>query len=398
MIETENILKGCQDGLINKIEKLNRKAIKIGCSPITLTFGEDIVEKYTDEYGRKKVTVYVPATIDYDIPIIDGWKLISTFDIYTASKEHDYKAVVTTSTVPGETVPAEYMHKEEIGCDHCGHNRLRTHSMLMQNVETLEYKEVGSTCVKDFFGHDPAAFLRWASFSFMTIIKDEEDRFEGGGGHCYYEDLLETLIFTSATIRKFGWMSRGRAYKEGHEFSTSDEVLVQMNPHDGMEEDDKVHIEDKDREIAEAAIEYFSNIDDPNDYLTNCYKLTMMGYVPRKHMGLACSMVPSYKRVADEKREADKDTSEYVGTIGDRIKGIEVEVIFMKEINTYYGLSELYMFRDADGNNYKTFYSGGKWGAEAGDKVLLTGTVKKHEEYKGKKSTMLSRCIVTAQA
>jgi hypothetical protein len=29
------------------------------------------------------------------------------------------------------------------------------------------------------------------------------------------------------------------------------------------------------------------------------------------------------------------------------------------------------------------------------DKVLLTGTVKKHDIYKGKKSTMLSRCIVT---
>jgi hypothetical protein len=404
MIETLDIQAYNKADLADKIAKLNRKAIKIGCPEITLTFGDDIVTKWTDEFGRKHVQVSVPATIDYEIPIIDGWKLISTFDIYAAPESVATSSVVTTSTVPGETVPTEFLNKTEIHCDHCGHDRRRNHSMLMQNVDTGEYKEVGSTCVKDFFGHDPVAFLRWASWTFEGIINElpEEEGFGKGGG-CNITDLKETLIYSSATIRDFGWMSKGKAYERGESWNTADEVENQMFNAKYLNADQKVKIIDRDADVADATIKYFSELTDAdltNDYMANCHKMTVLGYVPNKHMGLVVSMVPSAQRALAEKKEAAADTSEFVGSIGDKLKGIEAEVVFSKELFSDFGVKILYIFKGADGNAYKTFYTGNKWNAYEGDKVILNGTVKAHDEYKGKKATMLTRCFakVTKEA
>lgn len=74
---------------------------------------------------------------------------------------------------------------------------------------------------------------------------------------------------------------------------------------------------------------------------------------------------------------------------------MSVECVFDVTVNSMYGTSELYIFVDKDGNKYKTFYSGRGWECETGDKVTLKGTVKKHEEYKGEKATMLTRCKVS---
>lgn len=396
MIEELEIQKYKVAALTEKINKLNRKAAKINCPVMTLSFGEDIVRKW-DDGRRTHVQVTVLATLEYEIPIIDGWKLISTFDIYAAKEEN----IVTTSTVPGETVPTTYLNKNEIHCDHCGHNRRRTHSMLMLNVDTGQYKEVGSTCIRDFFGHDPVAFMRWASWDFEEFvgsIKDEDDF--NGGSRSRFEDLRSTLIFTSATIRDYGWMSKGKAYERGEDWCTADEVSRQMDPHVTMKKEERVTVIDRDREIADAAIEYFSNLteaDKANDYMANCHKMTVLGYVPWKHHGLTVSMVPSYKRNAAEAKAAAEDTSDFVGSIGDKLKDIEAEVVFAKELASEWGVKTLYIFKDASGNAYKTFYTGDKWGAYEGDMVILSGTVKAHDEYKGKKSTLLTRCFAKVE-
>jgi hypothetical protein len=415
MIETMLIKSHNKDNLTDKINTLNKKAVKIGCLPMTLTFGDDIVTKYFDEDTQRTVVeVTCDATLDYEIPIIDGWKLISTFDIYTARQEAPeisdldrrtgieadipcgdvYVSVVTTSTVPGETVPTAFLNKDEIHCDHCGHNRRRNHSMLMMNVDTNEYKEVGSTCVKDFFGHDPVAFMRWASWDFETMVGELPEDEAGFGNGVSVTDLKETLIYAAATIRDFGWMSKGKAYDEGKDWNTAYEVENQMF-NKNISECDRVKIDiEKDRATAEATIKYFSEVDTDNDYMMNCNKMVVLGYVPAKHMGLVVSMVPSAHRALAKVREAKDDTSEFVGNVGDKLKGIKAEVVFLRELQTDYGVSVLYIFAGTDGNTYKTFYTGSTWSVDEGDKVTLNGTVKKHDTYDGKKATLLTRVNV----
>jgi len=385
---------------VKKVEKaikaINKKAAKIGCSPIVLTFGNETKVQRTTDYGRKYFLFMIDATVQYEIPKIDGWELICAFDIYHNPKTE--KDTVLTSTVPNKTVPPQFLNKTEIHCDHCGHTRRRTHSMLMFHAESGDYAEVGSTCIKDFFGHDPTGLLLYAGFDLDVHFKDmdDEDFYPSAGyGHSAM-DLHETLAYTSATIRKFGWTSKKVAYEKSIT-PTAEITLTQMFPPPNMRWEDKIDLQERDNEIAEQTIEYFEKLDPPlsNDYLWNCKKLAELGYVPVKHMGIICSMIPVYQRHLADLKAAEGDTSEFVGNVKDRLKLIPATVTFKKYIPSDFGTSSLYIFQGADGNTYKCFYTGTTWDFEMDDKVLVTGTVKKHDEFKGRKSTMLTRCIVT---
>jgi hypothetical protein len=159
------------DYLKKAIDKLNRKAAKLGCDPMVLTFGpadpyKTAVHPIT---GHKLVNPMViervTATLDYEIPNIDGWELVAVLDIYSTENASE----VMVSAVPDMIVPDEYKNLDRISCDHCGHNRYRKKSILIRNIETGEHKQVGSTCVKDFFnGNDPKGFMFMAGILFRS--------------------------------------------------------------------------------------------------------------------------------------------------------------------------------------------------------------------------------------
>ena len=186
MKETVEIQKNRISYLTKAIEKLNKKARKLGCPEMVLTISpeERVVEITSPETGCfERVEVHVEATLDYEIPIIKGYELICTFDIEEIPGED---AIVLTSKVPDKVIPVEYLNKTEIHCEHCGLNRRRYHSMLMRNVETGEHIEVGSTCIKDFFGHNPRGFLWMAQIDFRDIIAGVERENFGDGLHDNY--------------------------------------------------------------------------------------------------------------------------------------------------------------------------------------------------------------------
>lgn len=399
-IETVTIPKSSKEYLNKKIEKLNRKAAKLNCPLMILTFNNDHITEITHNPltgGRYHTPIKIEmcdATLEYEIPMIAGYELIAKLDLFTG-KNGD---VVMVAAVPEKEVPSEYQNKTEIHCDHCGHNRRRNHSILIRHTETGEYKEVGSTCVKDFFGgNDPMGFMFYAELDFSGWCNKAADEFYGGGRWVHAYGLNEVLNITSAVIARFGWTSKTIAYQNDME-STADLVWENLEPSRDTFRNRReilVTVEEKDREIAKEAIKYFDENENVNDYVLNCKKLIELDYVPNRYMGYACSMVSSYLKTVEEKKNAEKQLpSNWVGEIGERLKDIHVECIFSRVVSSYYGESVLYTFRDANGNIYKTFYSGNSWSVDDGESVLITGTVKKHDEWKGQKQTMLNRVAV----
>jgi hypothetical protein len=420
MIEiTEIIYKAQADELIRKIDKLNRRANKMGCSAIELTIGDDIVTEYKIRHrftGEEitRVKVQNEATLKYDIPVIDGWKLVCNFDAVPGKTYiDDGKLVVFTSKVPDEDLPEAYQDKTEIHCDHCGHMRFRKKSYLLRHVDTGEYKEVGSTCVKDFFGHDPKGWLMMATIDYRNIIngiKDPDDLDDGyGNRYPHWEGGIHMHTFmamTSGCINEFGWKSRKkvRDYREKydkHIESTVSDVLEQLypplkKPYNWV----KVEVTEDDMILAENCIKYFEEVDPKaNDYIANCKKVTEVGYVINKMLGVAASMIPTYKRIAlkEETRKrhlAERKPSNWVGEVGERIER-KVKCVYSMTYEGDFGTSVLYILVDDDGNVYKTFYSGSKWEIAKGETATIKGTVKKHQEYKGEKNTMLTRVSAT---
>lgn len=398
-IQTVTIEKNRKPYLFEKIEKLNKKAKKLGFPNMALSFSEETVKEFKDEYGNDQVKIYLDATLEYEIPIIDGWELICTFDI--VQDPTTFENIVFTSKVPDKTIPSEYLNKTSIECQHCGYVRRRNHSMLMRHIDSDEYKEVGSTCIKDFFGHDPSRILQLATFNLNDLIGAIDDEYFGEHGErgTYAYPIHGFLSLTAAVIERYGWVSGKRAYEDDTLDSTKSEVMTQLYDRH-LPKEFKVAANDDDKKLAEETIEYFSNIDPgDNDYLVNCNKVAILGYVPEKMSGVACSMIAVYKREKMKNIEREsRPESNWIGKEKERIRDLDVKCIFEMAIENNYSYdssSRLYIFVDNNGNKIKTFYSGCKWHANQGLNYKLTGTVKKHDEYKGEKVTQLTRCQVT---
>ena len=393
--------------LQKKIDIINRKAVKMGCMPMILTFDNPHVIDYSYHpvTGAKLVNPLkvemVTATLNYIIPLIEGYELIAKLDIYPS----DTGDVVLVSAVPDKHVPDKYKNATSIECDHCGWKRNRNHSVVLRNTAPAtydEYIQVGSTCVKDFFGLDPKGFLFMASIKFDDLVGGiDEERAWGGNGFYGYE-LMDVLAFSAASIVKWGWVSKGTAYKYDGMIATASHVWDNLEPSPKMPEADKVAVEAEDIELAKKALDYFeAKNPENNDYLLNICKIIKMGYVPSKYMGYACSIVSSYNREVEKKakveatiKENDECPSKFQGEMKERLKGIRVVVTYSREFENDFGTNTLYAFKDALGNVYKSFYSGTTWSAKVGDVLIIDGTVKKHNTFNRVEETMLNRVAV----
>lgn len=107
-----------------------------------------------------------------------------------------------------------------------------------------------------------------------------------------------------------------------------------------------------------------------------------------------------YNKGVTEKIQAAEEAllpeskSEYMGIVGQRL--YDLKAVF-KSANTFagaFGYSVVYTFMVGENKLNWFTASTPKINLEPEDSILLTGTVKKHSEYRKEKITTLSRCIL----
>lgn len=104
------------------------------------------------------------------------------------------------------------------------------------------------------------------------------------------------------------------------------------------------------------------------------------------------------KAEIETERAKARETSQYVGSIGDKIT-VEVTFVFEASFETQFGTQHIYTFRDDEGNTlvWKTsaflWYEVGNKETPVckGDKIRLTASIKDHSEYRGERQTILQR-------
>jgi hypothetical protein len=94
-----------------------------------------------------------------------------------------------------------------------------------------------------------------------------------------------------------------------------------------------------------------------------------------------------------QQREVEDRASEYVGEVKDRFE-FEAEVLGVYGTEGFYGHTDIVKLKDVDGNLF-TWFASDYTDLERGDRITIKGTVKKHEEYRGVKQTILTRCAYT---
>lgn len=409
-----------------KLAEMNRKATRFGTAPITVTFSHNKIEKFKvmryegrpdlgyTEYEREWLNAEVAgATAE-----VNGY-------YFRATLHHTSDGNIIAS-VPGYEVPREYRNAPS-ACHHCGTLRRRSTTYLIESKSGV--MQVGRQCLGDFLGaNDPHRLASWAEAlgAFDSWFVTQEEGTHGPRTE-WTLGLSTYLTMVAAAIRKDGWVSRKLAREQDitatattawNFFTTTlpehEEREREARYCDGVDQDGHgIGWNPMDWKLATASIAWASEIEEEeaNDFLHNLSVIARSGLVSYRTTGLAASMIAAYKKATqreEERKAAPASPSRHVGTVGERLRDMPIIINAIIDLPpTEWGSRQLVKVADDAGNLFVWFTgaTGGVWvfGEErrapvAGDRMWMTGTVKRHSAFNGVAQTELSRCALASIA
>lgn len=360
--------------LVSKqLEKLNKRAIRLGLNEITWSFGPSTV----NAEGKLMFPVQLTGPLSVQF---ENWEFIATIQ-HLPTGENIIRSIVQCP------VPEQYRTNNS-DCEHCKVSRYRKDTYLVRHIIDGSFVQVGSSCIKDFLGgSSPDNLLDRASLAsqIISFVSDDNLRHSGSSSEPTYY-LSSFLAKTSACISAHGWLSKSAAYDIGG-ISTVSRVQDILLGKSGIE------VSDFDIKKAEDAINWAENLSDQevssSDYLYNIRAIACSGIVEWRTMGFASSIIAAFDRA-----EANKNLiiSNHVGAIKMRtVFTLSAKTKF--EYNGSYGTTHKYIFNDEFGNVI-VWKASNPQDFVMGKTYAVRGTIKNHTEYKGVKQTEISRCEI----
>ena len=400
--------------LREKVVKLSVRAQKLGVAPVTMTIVGDEQRPFVwkrDMDGRVR---YFPTTTNADdkreslvlirfvtvevigeAPVLAGWKFIGTIQHV---RDNGQSATILRA-VPGYEI-GEYRDADPEWCDECKMSRQRNETFIVESVEGKGRQRVGRQCLKDFLGHPkPEAYAEFAEQLGMLdeLFRTSGSEFTGGG------DLLvlteHVINAASAVIAQFGWVS-GKMAREAQE---RDEHLERTSSLVGeflfRDNETKLVFTPSVLKTAQDALTWARETlpalvaaQPNNDYLYNLSQATKLEAMGHKLIGIAVSLIPAYQR-EQRKNGTYEDRaarSKHVGVEGVRA-ALTLTVADLRSITYHDGSNgTVIRFEDADGNEF-TWFTGGSHSYKTGETYALKATIKRHDEFRGIKQTVLNR-------
>lgn len=283
-------------------------------------------------------------------------------------------------------------------CDHCHQNRHRSHLYTVQDRQSGETFQVGSSCLELFFGARPKGL--WAleadeDLDFEDIEYAEGD-FRNVGSTAYNADDVLVAAYR-ATKNGTEYVSRDKAsYSDTR--ATADVVSEALGqPSDPPTAEELAFVERaKNRLESLGDSEYERNLKAvlaPNEDGDRI--------VGHKHIGIAASVVSVIARDDREKNRdaatkaaAERWPQSFYAEPGTQLDKLEVKVAGVKRLDTDWGLMTIVSFESPDGHliSWKT---SSHVEFEAGDKTLLRAKVADNTVFRGQHQTVVKRPTFT---
>lgn len=365
--------------LQERISKLNKKAEKLGCKPITLTTVDTENQKGADG----SIIRYFKVKVDGERPVLNGWSFIATI-------QHLSEVGNVIRVVVGETLPEVYRNTDNTQCDHCQVKRYRKDTYVLRSEANGEHKQVGSTCLEDFLGttniNGLETYTKMLSSlnDLVTSFEVEAERGEAGAGwkpHLFSLDKF--LHFAAMAYRIYGWVSRAEA-RDQDKIATANRAWTLMT---GFTLSEKLQPTDEDRQTVEKALEWAEQLatkENLTDYEHNLNVIVQTGAMDERCVGIAASLIHVYKRSTG--RREGFENSKHVGTIGEVV---ELTLTVRDQGYGPYGI--LYTFADDKNNKLVWFTNRTHDELQPGNTVKVTAQIKKHDTYKGTESTVITK-------
>ena len=400
------------DRLRRDIERLNRRAARIGVPPYVLEVtGErvrEVVKKY--EPGTEPIVKAVVGIPEVEISVAGepvrfaGWTFAATIQHLGAEAGNILRVAPAFQATQ---VPTDYRKAQPV-CDHCQAARRRADTYVLHHDDGT-WKQVGSTCIRDFLGNDAARAIATAELDFdlSALLSDGDDPdAEAGDFRGMRErNVLGCRSFLSwviATARAYGWLSR-KAANEFGKSSTADIAISLMFKEPQYRRDDDPSPSAEDSALAEEVFAWGRDLAERderqmNDYLWNLRAAFASEWVPWNAAGLVASAYTAFCRereraILSKKKAAE---SKHVGEVGKR-SVMTLTVTDTRTFESDYGVTTLVSFVDAEGAIVKWFATGDRTEEfKAGTTYTGKVSVKKHEVWGDHaiKQTMVNRCAL----
>ncbi len=383
------------------LKKLSKKAAKLGVAPpsykVTATEVKDI--------GGEDAPVlveYSTVEIAYEvIQVIGDWRFLAKVEVA------DEVNGVPRNKVSGFNLSSEHASRyvtAPIVCEHCHIKRKRNAGFVVQDASDNTLM-VGSSCLKDFIGVDPAAAVN--SIEFASTIAEIGEGDDWGYGPAAPRVMLldEFAAATLSLVSKIGFVKAqdaeyGNAIKTGNDVVT---LLLDNNPK-LADWRAKMTPTEEHKAAAAEAVKTLSDrilpayINTPASLEAFDFKVGISlnkGYVGVKDAQLVAAAIyyESGKIAKSKVKSAVKNEFLPNVKVGDKVE-LVATVNMVKEVTSAFGVSRLVKLVTADGFPLTTF-SNGNAEFTPGTTIKVKGSVKSLDDNpRFGKATVLTRVKV----
>lgn len=388
LIPTENM-----ESFEKKIARIRRKAerAKVDFSYKRL----EPIQKETDLPGItvECVPVMVECKIHYE-----NWIVIAVLD------HHEVGNVI--HLVEGEwrpsaelALPSRFRTAKSF-CEHCNTMRSRNKTVVIYNTQTKQFKQVGTTCLREYTGGIDADMI--AAFEECT---KEPTEFTGFTSHSkWYVDIKNFLAGVVASSSLYGYISksRARAINEENNKTTVEatcDLTVRLMSKTSVEKEWKdIYESDDTKTFVEEALEWIKNLNaESYSYFDNLKVVCSAELVELKNIGYAASLIASYKnhlKAEKKKKEAEKQNEmyHYYRNVDDKIS-LQGNLACVANYDTQFGT--MYVYKMIQSSCIFVWKTSKYLGIDdSGKEAMITGKIKEQSEFRGVRQNILTRCKV----
>lgn len=392
------------DKFKNEVEKLQRKAVKLQVTAPEYKVVGSSWKEIPNPIDKDEVCMAKFLQIEFDEVnvVLNGWKVVCRIQ-KNDSNLVGVKNVNNAFYYPyEENIPQDCYHKSPSLCEHCGRNiPSRKTTYILRNVESNEYKQVGSSCVHDFVSstNNIESILKWIS-EFTDYVKAlASDKFEDVEHKRYYPTksylaAIVTMYAEAGFIEEIppthNASYRHPSYYEFDKFLHSN-PYIESNPKIDAEIEKILEFHRKNFEELNAK----ESLDVYENKHRNASTAVLAAYMtedPEYIREFIYAVYLYYKYIS---KELYVGNNEYLGQIGDTIQ-VRAKLRENFKHNGNFGEYYLARFLTHDGYKLTAFVPlTNKFALylermHIGCEIVFEARVKSHDEYKGDKSTKIN--------
>lgn len=379
-----------------KLKRIGKKCARHG-NPFTFeVIGEEIKEVEDEKTKRKDYYKFI-------IVEVEGTAKINNYECVAVLENHEHGNIIRRINTTID-IPERFMNTDNF-CEHCNSKRRRNELYIIHNIETNEFKQVGSNCLMLYTNGLNAEYVA----SYIDGITELEE-FDGivGNGSKYYIPIDEVIGYATEIINKMGYFNSNsncptkylvmdmldRYYRLDEKINNINSIL---NAHDFVV---RFNVEDfyKDstEKLVKEIIEHYLSLENNNEFINNVQIILKDGYVEYQNIGFLCYLPEGYfrhieKEIEKVKQKKINKESKHFGEVGKRYKELNVyNTKILTSYATMYGTTYVYKIVLESGNIL--IWKSSNWFDELDKVQSITFTVKSHGEYNEIKQTEVTRC------